>query len=106
MQRIEQGRREWAGWKKKKREKQKRTHDSGITPVKLRVGDYVLEKRKPKKQHKPVTKWLSRMLRPFEIVEKVQRGVRARLYTRGRYAPEHEAGVHHFHTLLSKALCS
>jgi choline monooxygenase len=31
------------------------------------------------------------------VVEATQRGVRSRLYTRGRYAPNHEAAVHHFH---------
>lgn len=34
------------------------------------------------------------------IVEAVQRGVRSRLYTRGRYSPAREASVHHFHRLL------
>ena len=34
------------------------------------------------------------------IVEAVQRGVRSRLYARGRYSPAREAGVHHFHRLL------
>jgi choline monooxygenase len=38
------------------------------------------------------------------IVEAVQRGVRSRLYTRGRYSPAREAGVHHFHRLLCAAL--
>jgi choline monooxygenase len=38
------------------------------------------------------------------IVEAVQRGVRSRLYTRGRYAPTREQGVHHFHRLLAAAL--
>ena len=38
------------------------------------------------------------------IVEAVQRGVRSRLYTRGRYSPTHETGVHHFHRLLCAAL--
>jgi choline monooxygenase len=38
------------------------------------------------------------------IVEAVQRGVRARLYRRGRYSPAHERGVHHFHRLLCAAL--
>ena len=38
------------------------------------------------------------------VVEDVQRGVAARLYRRGRYAPRHEAGVHHFHRLLAQAL--
>ena len=31
------------------------------------------------------------------VVEGVQRGLRSRLYDRGRYAPMHEQGVHHFH---------
>jgi choline monooxygenase len=30
----------------------------------------------------------------------VQRGVRSRLYHRGRYSPKRETGVHHFHRLL------
>jgi choline monooxygenase len=34
------------------------------------------------------------------IVQAVQRGVRSRLYTRGRYSPIRERGVHHFHRLL------
>ncbi len=38
------------------------------------------------------------------IVESVQRGLRSRLYTRGRYSPTREACVHHFHTLLAAAL--
>ena len=38
------------------------------------------------------------------IVEAVQRGVRSRLYTRGRYSPTRETGVHHFHRLLCEAL--
>ena len=38
------------------------------------------------------------------IVEAVQRGVRSRLYQRGRYSPRRERGVHHFHCLLARAL--
>lgn len=38
------------------------------------------------------------------VVERVARGLRARLYTRGRYAPEHEVAVHHFHRLLAARL--
>jgi choline monooxygenase len=38
------------------------------------------------------------------IVEAVQRGVRSRLYERGRYSPTREQGVHHFHRLLARAL--
>jgi len=37
-----------------------------------------------------------------EIVEQVQRGMRSRLYDRGRYSPLREAGVHHFHRLLTR----
>jgi choline monooxygenase len=39
-----------------------------------------------------------------EVVEAVQRGVRSRLYDRGRYSPTREQGVHHFHRLLTLAL--
>ena len=36
------------------------------------------------------------------IVEQVQRGIRSRLYDRGRYSPAREQGVHHFHRLLTR----
>jgi choline monooxygenase len=39
-----------------------------------------------------------------EVVEGVQRGVRSRLYDRGRYSPSEEAGVHRFHRLLAEAV--
>jgi phenylpropionate dioxygenase-like ring-hydroxylating dioxygenase large terminal subunit len=39
-----------------------------------------------------------------EIVEATQKGVRSRLYDRGRYSPGREQGPHHFHTLLASAL--
>ena len=38
------------------------------------------------------------------VVESVQRGVRSRLYDRGRYSPKREQGVHHFHQLLTESL--
>ena len=38
------------------------------------------------------------------VVESVQRGVRSRLYDRGRYSPTREQGVHHFHRLLAAVL--
>jgi len=41
-----------------------------------------------------------------EVVQSVQRGIRSRLYRRGRYAPRHEGGVWHFHRLLEKTLGS
>lgn len=37
-----------------------------------------------------------------EVVESVQRGVRSRLYDRGRYSPARERGPHHFHRLLAR----
>jgi choline monooxygenase len=36
------------------------------------------------------------------VVEMVQKGVRSRLYTRGRYSPTRETGTHHFHRLLAE----
>jgi choline monooxygenase len=38
------------------------------------------------------------------VVQAVQRGVRSRLYNRGRYSPARERGVHHFHRLLVEFL--
>ena len=38
------------------------------------------------------------------VVEAVQKGVRSRLYTRGRYSPDREQGVHHFHRMLAASL--
>ncbi|MBP1634859.1 MAG: Rieske (2Fe-2S) iron-sulfur domain protein [Acidobacteria bacterium] len=40
------------------------------------------------------------------VVESVQKGVRSRLYDRGRYSPSREQGVHHFHRLLAHAINS
>jgi choline monooxygenase len=37
-------------------------------------------------------------------VVSVQQGLRSRLYTQGRYSPQHERGTHHFHRLLGAAL--
>jgi choline monooxygenase len=39
-----------------------------------------------------------------EIVESAQRGVKSRLYHRGRYSPRRETGTHHFHQLLARFL--
>ena len=39
-----------------------------------------------------------------KAVALVQRGMASRLYRPGRYAPEAESGVHHFHRLLAAAL--
>ncbi|MCS7189653.1 MAG: aromatic ring-hydroxylating dioxygenase subunit alpha [Bacteroidia bacterium] len=48
---------------------------------------------------------LDRVEREDEVVvEMTQRGVRSRLYNRGRYSPAREQGVHHFHRLLAEFL--
>jgi choline monooxygenase len=38
------------------------------------------------------------------VVENVQKGVRSRFYSKGRYAPKREQGTHHFHCLLAEFL--
>ena len=38
------------------------------------------------------------------IVESVQRGMRSRIYERGRYSPTREAGVHQFQRMMAKGL--
>lgn len=38
------------------------------------------------------------------IVEMVQRGMQSSFYSRGRYSPKRERGVHHFHRLLTEFL--
>jgi choline monooxygenase len=50
-------------------------------------------------------KMIDRVEREDEaIVEAVNRGLRSRLYTRGRFSPKREQGCHHFHRLLAGAL--
>ena len=39
-----------------------------------------------------------------EVVENVQKGVRSRLYSHGRYSVTREQGTHHFHRLISSFL--
>ena len=38
------------------------------------------------------------------VVEGVNKGLKSRYYSTGRFSPTMEKGVHHFHTLLSKAM--
>lgn len=38
------------------------------------------------------------------VVESVQKGIRSRYYTRGRYSPTREQGTHHFHRLIAEFL--
>ncbi len=39
-----------------------------------------------------------------EVVEAVQRGIRSRFYTHGRYSVTREQGTHHFHRLIAEKL--
>jgi choline monooxygenase len=39
------------------------------------------------------------------VVESVQRGIRSRFYTHGRYSPTREQGTHHFHRLIAEFMC-
>ncbi|HEY4111526.1 aromatic ring-hydroxylating dioxygenase subunit alpha [Puia sp.] len=41
-----------------------------------------------------------------EVVEAVQKGVRSRFYTHGRYSVTREQGTHHFHRLIARFLDS
>ena len=36
------------------------------------------------------------------VVESVQKGIRSRFYSRGRYSPSREQGTHHFHRLIAE----
>ena len=41
-----------------------------------------------------------------EIIRKVQSGINSRLYKHGRFSPNMEQGVHHFHRLIQKFMSS
>jgi choline monooxygenase len=61
----------------------------------------------PEKREQGAGAGLDRVEREDEaVVEAVQRGVRSRIYDRGRYSPARESGVHHFHRLLVEAMRS
>jgi choline monooxygenase len=38
------------------------------------------------------------------VVESVQRGIRSRFYSQGRYSPTREQGTHHFHRLIAELM--
>ena len=40
------------------------------------------------------------------VVESVQKGIRSRFYSQGRYSPTREQGTHHFHRLISEFMNS
>lgn len=74
----------------------------GVDRTRVSFLSYVLD---PSRLDTGAGAGLDRVEREDEaVVESVQRGVRSRLYDRGRYSPTRERGVHHFHRLLCEAL--
>ncbi len=39
-----------------------------------------------------------------EVVHSVQQGIHSRLYQQGRFSPDQESGVHHFHSMIARSL--
>jgi choline monooxygenase len=39
------------------------------------------------------------------VVQSVQKGIRSRFYSHGRYSPTREQGTHHFHRLIAEFMC-
>ena len=74
----------------------------GVGRTRISFLTYVLD---PAKLDRGAGAGLDRVEREDEaVVELVQRGVRSRLYDRGRYSATRETGTHHFHRLLAAAL--
>jgi len=74
----------------------------GVSACKVRFLVYVFD---ASKLHTGAGSGLDQVEHEDEaVVENVQRGVRSRFYTQGRYAPDREQGTHHFHGLLAEFL--
>jgi len=74
----------------------------GLGRTRVRFLSYVLD---PSKRATGAGADLHRVeLEDEAVVERVQRGVRSRLYDRGRFSATQEIGVHHFHRLLARML--
>ncbi len=75
---------------------------AGVDAMRVHYRAYVLDERR---RERGAGSGLDRVEHEDEaVVESVQRGLQSRLYTRGRYSPSRETGVHHFHRLLCAAL--
>ena len=75
---------------------------AGVDAMRVHYRAYVFD---PSRREAGAGSGLDRVEHEDEaVVESVQRGLQSRLYTRGRYSPSREAGVHHFHRLLCAAL--
>ena len=57
-----------------------------------------------KKSKKAILDLIRVEMEDQSVVKSVHKGISSKFYTKGRYSPEHEKGVHYFHRLLSKYL--
>lgn len=73
-----------------------------VDQTKIRYYTYVVDESKLKSCSPELIEQTER--EDQAIVQQVQKGMKSRLYKRGRYAPEWEQNVHHFHRLLVNAL--
>lgn len=72
----------------------------GTDRTKVSFLSYVFD---PDKLEKGAGQSLDKVEREDEfVVENVQKGIRSSFYKAGRFSPEREKGVHHFHRLLAK----
>ena len=70
-----------------------------VNKTKVQFKSYVWDK---KKLNKGAGADLEKVeLEDEEIVENVQKGIRSRFYSHGRFSPSMEKGVHHFHNLIN-----
>lgn len=77
-------------------------HPLGPTRTRVVFRSYVLDESR---RARGVGSDLHRVeMEDEEVVESAQRGVRSRLYRRGRFSSRREVGTHHFHSLLGRAL--
>lgn len=73
-----------------------------LTPTRTRVR-YVTIETDPSKRESGAGGDLDRVeMEDQEIVKKVQKGIRSRLYKPGRYSVKQEVGTHHFHRLIAQ----
>ncbi|WP_411029798.1 aromatic ring-hydroxylating oxygenase subunit alpha [Spongiimicrobium sp. 3-5] len=77
-------------------------HPLGLNRTKVTFLSYVYD---PDKLDKGAGSILDKVeLEDEEVVEGVQIGVRSKFYKAGRFSPDREQGVHHFHGLLARFL--
>ena len=75
-----------------------------ISPKKTKVSFFSYPIKSTKEVKEEIQSLIEVEREDQEVILSVQRGINSRYYKRGRYSPEHERGVHHFHRLLSSFL--